>query len=70
MIEAKTTSEVMMEIASYHLCNGCDETCDFYRNGDCDSKPLNCIWINLHQYFKIEEMKEAEQLKAGGENEN
>jgi len=63
MNNEKEASEMMFEIASYHLSNGCDETCDFYRNGNCDAIPLYCTWIKLHQYFKIKSIEEDEQLK-------
>ena len=54
------TSEVMMEIADYHLANGCD-TCDFFRNGNCERIPCFCVWMKLHKHFKEMEQKGAEE---------
>ncbi len=54
----KTTSEFMLEIASHYLMNGCDD-CPFYNvTKTCDSKPINCTWMALRNYFKAEESKE------------
>ena len=60
----KNISDIMMEIGAYHLCNGCDDTCDFYRNGDCDSIPIHCMWVRLNAFFKN---YETEQLKEQNE---
>lgn len=54
----KTTSEIMMEIASHYLCNGCDD-CDFYKvAGTCDAIPIHCNWMILYNHFKQEEERE------------
>lgn len=57
----KTTSEFMLEIASHYLMNGCDG-CPFYNvTKTCDSKPINCNWMALRNYFKAEESKEESE---------
>lgn len=57
----KTTSEFMLEIASHYLMNGCDG-CPFYDvTKTCDSKPINCTWMALRNYFKAEESKEESE---------
>lgn len=57
----KTTSEFMLEIASHYLINGCDG-CPFYSvTKTCDSKPINCNWMALRNYFKAEESKEESE---------
>jgi len=57
----KTTSEFMLDIASHYLMNGCDD-CPFYNvTKTCDSKPINCTWMALRNYFRAEESKEESE---------
>jgi hypothetical protein len=50
------TSEIMMQIGAGYLCNNC-QGCPFYGKTEweipqyCDSVPLNCCWMRLHQIF-------------------
>lgn len=54
----QTTSEIMLEIGSHYLCNGCNN-CDFYTvSKTCDAIPLHCSWMILYKYFQGLEKKE------------
>lgn len=53
-------SEIMIEIATHYLKNGCDE-CDFLRVSEtCDSVPIHCNWMKLYHYFKSDEKERTE----------
>lgn len=55
------TSEIMLDIASHYLMNGCDR-CDFLCvSKTCDSIPIHCNWMRLYYHFKRIEEKDGEQ---------
>lgn len=59
------TSDVMLDIATHYLMNGCDE-CDFLCvSNTCDAKPINCNWMKLYHYFKNAEDKEQDGESNG-----
>ena len=51
MNRPKTNSEMMMDIGSKILSNGCNEKCSFYPKY-CNAIPINCNWIWLSMLFK------------------
>lgn len=57
MNEEMNVSEIMSDIMTGYLMNGCDG-CPFYGIKDkgieqyCDSVPLNCKWWALKLYFE------------------
>lgn len=57
------TSDILLDIASGHLCGGCDEMCSFYARGYCDSVPINCCWMKLVGVFR--ELENKEEKKDG-----
>lgn len=60
-MEEKTTSEVMFQIASHYMFNGCND-CDFYKVAKiCDARPLNCAYMKLRYFFEDLEEKEKQE---------